>query len=211
MHSYLIQFAKLAQLQFISHLDLMSAWNYVLRRSLLPLRYSEGFNPHPRFAIIAPLEVGITSDCELLEVQLQTAMDSSVIYQQLSAVLPQGITIYKVTPLYYEPRQHPSARVHSLSYSLTCRGITPEEVEVRKNSQQDIIRQHPRKKPRTFSVADELLTLHTVPEDKSCRIDFTLRRQNTGSLRASEIAHQLLAIPPENIIQFSRTKIGLNL
>ena len=55
----MVVFEKGETLRYIGHLDLMRAMQRALRRSGLPIRYSNGFNPHIRLSFAAPLSVGV--------------------------------------------------------------------------------------------------------------------------------------------------------
>ena len=66
-----LKFGRDSRLKFISHLDMMRAWQRVFTRAGLKLAYSEGFSPHPKFTIAAPLPVGVTSDAEFAEIFLE--------------------------------------------------------------------------------------------------------------------------------------------
>ena len=55
-----IKFSRGEQLKFLSHLDLMRLWERALRRAGINPAYSEGFSPHPRISLAAPLAVGVT-------------------------------------------------------------------------------------------------------------------------------------------------------
>ena len=69
-----ITFAKGEEVRYISHLDLMRAWERLLRRANVPLAYSKGFNPHPKMSFATPLPVGVTGTAELMDVVLETTM-----------------------------------------------------------------------------------------------------------------------------------------
>ena len=55
-------FSRGERTKYITHLDLMRFWERAFRRARVPIAHSEGFRPHPRFALAAPLPVGVTSD-----------------------------------------------------------------------------------------------------------------------------------------------------
>ena len=55
--------------------------------------YSEGFSPHPRFGFALPLSVGISSDCEFVDIKLAEDMSAEEVGNRLSAVMPDGIEI----------------------------------------------------------------------------------------------------------------------
>ena len=62
-----IRYAKGESLRFIGHLDLQRLWERALRRSRLPVRYSQGFHPRARLNLASALPLGFLSDEELLE------------------------------------------------------------------------------------------------------------------------------------------------
>ena len=53
-----IGFEKREPVRFVSHLDLQRALQRALRRSGLPLAYSQGFHPHPLVSLASALAVG---------------------------------------------------------------------------------------------------------------------------------------------------------
>lgn len=69
------EFAKKGALKYISHLDLQRTIVRILKRSKIPVRYTQGFNPHPKIVFGLPLSVGCESECELLDVYM--VMDES--------------------------------------------------------------------------------------------------------------------------------------
>ena len=66
-----ITFEKKPRLRHIGHLDLMRAMQRALRRSGLPIAYSNGFNPHIVMSFASALSSGIPGDAELLDVSLK--------------------------------------------------------------------------------------------------------------------------------------------
>lgn len=64
-----IKFAKFGVVRFIGHLDVMRYFQKVIRRSELPVCYSQGFSPHQLMSFALPLGVGVTSDGEYMEVE----------------------------------------------------------------------------------------------------------------------------------------------
>jgi len=88
-----LRFAKGAAIKYISHLDLARAWERIFRRAGLPLVYSQGFNPRPRFQIAAGLPVGVASRAELLDVWLMQPLEPEEVLARLQAVAPPGLEI----------------------------------------------------------------------------------------------------------------------
>ena len=91
-----IRFCRGEEIKFISHLDIMRLWQRALNRAGIPLAYSEGFNPHPRMSLAAPLALGITSDAELMDVVLAKWASPHSFTEAVSRQLPPGIEIIQV-------------------------------------------------------------------------------------------------------------------
>lgn len=64
------EFTKKGGLKYISHLDLQRAFARIIKRSTVPIRYTEGFNPHPKMVFGLPLSVGCESECELIDIYM---------------------------------------------------------------------------------------------------------------------------------------------
>jgi len=89
-------FRKEAEVKYISHLDLMRAWERALRRAAVPLAYSQGFNPRPRLFFAAALPVGFTGRAEMLDVLLEQRMGLHDFTARLRAQLPVGLWLENV-------------------------------------------------------------------------------------------------------------------
>ena len=83
-------------IKFISHLDIMRLWERALRRAQIPLAYSEGFSPHPRISLAAPLPVGVTSEAELMDVFVSKWVSPHWFITAAGQQMPLGIEILDV-------------------------------------------------------------------------------------------------------------------
>ena len=72
---YLLTFRKHEGARFLSHLDLQATLEYGMRRAGLPLELSEGFNPRPRYSLVAALPLGYVGEHELLEMTLRDDLE----------------------------------------------------------------------------------------------------------------------------------------
>ncbi len=95
----IIVFEKGPRLRHIGHLDLMRAMQRALRRSGLPLRYSQGFNPHILITFAAPLSVGMPGEREIMEVPIEGDMAPEAFMEKLSAALPPDLPCLSVRPV----------------------------------------------------------------------------------------------------------------
>jgi len=88
-----IRFCRGEEVKFISHLDIMRLWQRAFNRAGISLAYSEGFNPHPRLSLAAPLALSVTSEAELLDVVLSEPSSPPYFTAAVSQQLPAGIEI----------------------------------------------------------------------------------------------------------------------
>lgn len=121
-----IRFAKGEALKYISHLDLARTWERVFRRAGLPVAYSQGFNPRPRFQIAAALPVGVTGRAELLDIWLDQALSPVDVCARLQPALPLGLDIIDLAEV---ALQGPSlqSQLRTADYSAIVRSGEPVE------------------------------------------------------------------------------------
>jgi radical SAM-linked protein len=91
-----ITFSRGPQVKFVSHLDITRMWERAFRRAALPLAYTQGFSPHPKLAIAAPLAMSVTADAELLDVELDRRMDLEYALKCIRMQLPPGFDVHEV-------------------------------------------------------------------------------------------------------------------
>ena len=94
-----IRFSRGQEVKFISHLDIMRLWHRALNRAGISLAYSEGFNPHPRMSLAAPLAVGVTSEAELMDITLTRFVSPHFFTSAVGQQLPPGIEILQAYPV----------------------------------------------------------------------------------------------------------------
>lgn len=107
VHRIRVRFGKHTPMRFTGHLDLARAWERLLRRAAVPLAYSKGFNPRPRLSLAAALPLGVTSECELVDMWLKGPAAPDDLMATLTAAAPPGLTVHslKEVPLSSPPLQ----------------------------------------------------------------------------------------------------------
>ncbi|MGN0667200.1 MAG: TIGR03936 family radical SAM-associated protein [Huintestinicola sp.] len=86
-------FAKQGRAVYISHLDLMRVMQRSLKRSGLPVWYTEGFNPRIYLNFPLALSLGVESECEPMDLAVVEDVSVDEIRDRLNAVLPDGLHI----------------------------------------------------------------------------------------------------------------------
>ena len=75
---------------WMSHLDTMRTLQRAIKRAGIPIRYSEGFNPHELISILLPLSVGTASLCQIADIRVREDVDIAALPAQLTAVMPRA-------------------------------------------------------------------------------------------------------------------------
>lgn len=65
-----IKFAKDGVMKFVGHLDTMRYFQKAIRRAGLPAAYSKGFHPHMLLSFALPLGVGVTTEGDYFDLEL---------------------------------------------------------------------------------------------------------------------------------------------
>ncbi len=191
-----IRFSRGQELKFISHLDIMRLWQRALYRAGVSLAYSEGYTPHPRISLAAPLALRVTSEAELMDVFCTRWVSPHWFTHAVGQQLPLGIQILKV---YSIPLTLPSlqAQVRHAEYKV--------DVETEKG-QQDVEAalssllaveylpwQHQRDTgPRSYDLRALIDDLWLIEWHRGhCTIGMKLRCSNSGSGRPEQVTAAL--------------------
>ncbi|MBR4711787.1 MAG: TIGR03936 family radical SAM-associated protein [Clostridia bacterium] len=84
----LATFEKSERLRHIGHLDILRAMQRALRRSGLPVAYSNGFNPHILLSFASALPVGAAGTCEVMEVAMAEETSPEEFLRRMNGALP---------------------------------------------------------------------------------------------------------------------------
>lgn len=104
MSKYRIKFSKTGMGKFISHLDLLRAFNRTVTRAGLPVRYTQGFNPHQIMTFALPLSVGTESVTEFVDIDFEDGTDFDEILNGLNENFPQDLHAVSVTEPVYKAK-----------------------------------------------------------------------------------------------------------
>lgn len=93
---YRITYTKGDRVKYISHLDFIRCFNRAFKRANIPVKYSNGFNPHILLNIALPCPVGVSSVCEMLDIELTEKISCDDFASSMTKALPCDIKILKI-------------------------------------------------------------------------------------------------------------------
>lgn len=92
-HRYRLVYRRQGPARFASHLDVVRTLERAARRARLPVAYSQGFNPHVRFGVAAPLAVGWTAAADVVDLELTTEVAPAALVEAFNRALPRGLEV----------------------------------------------------------------------------------------------------------------------
>ncbi|MDI3480482.1 MAG: hypothetical protein PWQ97_137 [Tepidanaerobacteraceae bacterium] len=119
-----IKFEKAEPVKYISHLDMMRAFERAFRRAKLPLAYSKGFTPHPRLIFSPALSVGVTSSSEYVDVEFYEDIPVQEVLRRLNSCLPEGLKALKASDF---EGKFALSEINAALYAVSLAGDYPKE------------------------------------------------------------------------------------
>lgn len=120
-------FEKKGDAVYISHLDLMRIFQRAFQRADIMIWHSQGFSPRAYVSIALPLSVGMSSQCEILDFEIEDgSVELSLVPEKLNATLPEGI---RVLCAYNSDRKIRHLAYLAADVSLEYDGGVPEGAE----------------------------------------------------------------------------------
>jgi radical SAM-linked protein len=124
LNSLRVKFIRGEEVKYISHLDLMRVFERALRRSGIPVSYSQGFNPHPGMVFGLPLSVGVTSEAEYADFELDKAVAPDEFIKRLNDQLPKGLRLVDAKEKKIKTNIMASVARASYDVLISCAGDT---------------------------------------------------------------------------------------
>lgn len=198
-----VRYAKAGRASMLSHLEITHALERIVRRSGLPFALSEGFSPHMKLAFGPALPVGVGGVAEVFDVLLTAYIAPERALSALKEAAPFDLA--PVEASYVEPAAPAASVAFSESaYEVELDGPlaelhVPDEVTVVRKG-----------KEKTLCTADFLVG---EPALAAKGFTFTLRSQESGSLRADAFADACIqaSVPATatapRIVSFTRSAL----
>lgn len=115
-----IKYAKTGVLRYIGHLDVMRYFQKAIRRAGLDVAYSQGYSPHQLITFAAPLGLGITSEGEYFDAEMNSITSSEDMVARFNAVMAPDMEVKDIVRL-KEGAKTAMAVVAGSDYLVTCR------------------------------------------------------------------------------------------
>ncbi|MDE7322376.1 MAG: TIGR03936 family radical SAM-associated protein [Lachnospiraceae bacterium] len=115
-----IKFSKHGALKFIGHLDVMRYFQKAIRRAGIDISYSAGFSPHQIMSFASPLGIGLESNGEYMDIEVNSLSSAKEFVDALNAQMVEGIKVLEVR-LLPENAGNAMASVAAAKYTVSFR------------------------------------------------------------------------------------------
>jgi radical SAM-linked protein len=186
-HRFRITYSKTSAMRYTGHLDVLRAWERTIRRAGLAIAFSEGFNPRPRINLAVALPLGITSECELIDILLLEDPLPFDLQNQLNEAAPPGLEVTKVTKI---PNDAPKlqklteAADYEVRFDQDTQNDNLTEKIVGLLEASDIIRE---RRGKTYNLRPLILKLETLQENGNTIIQIRLLLKEGATGRPEEV------------------------
>ena len=199
----LLTFSKEGDASYLSHHDLMRLFERALRRAGLPVRMTQGFNPHPRMAILQALALGVEADREPVQIDFQPPVAPDEVVHRLGAQLPKGIRLRAAQEL--PPGVKPL--VTSLAYEAELPAGAAAEADIERFLARDavVVERISPKRRRTLDLRPALVSMTL----EGRRLRFELRVGAECTPKPTEVVAALLDDQAAAHARLRRTQVTL--
>lgn len=187
-----VRFDKTGRIKYISHLDMYRAFIRAIRRTDIPVWYTEGFNPHVYLNFVLPVPLGCESVGDAFDMRLTEDYPLEKIPSEMNRYLPEGIVCTSA----YLPSDK-AKTVCSAEYELFFDSFSAEKAEYAvKNvplTYVKIGKVKGRKSEKTVSISENIRSFSVTEENGLYKISVVLSAGNTININPFEFASALSA------------------
>ncbi|MEA3422428.1 MAG: TIGR03936 family radical SAM-associated protein [Bacillota bacterium] len=199
---------KNGRLRFLSHLESLKMLERSMRRADVPMKFSNGFNPHPNISFASPLPVGSLSDYEIIDVDVIFEFDIEEIISDQAKYFPVEFRL--IDGYFIENGKSLMSQVASADYSVKINAdIKSEDIkEAIENflSKESVVIKKKTKRGRYIDIDIREQVQDLIFDDE---VEMIFMRIDTGSvsnLKPLALLDQLMVIPHEKV-DVLRTKL----
>lgn len=203
MKNVRVWFTKKGRAKYISHLDMNRCMQRAIKRSGLPVWYTEGFNPHIYITFALPLSLGFESDCEILDMKLtddELAFDKAA--EMLNSAMPEGIKILRIAE-----QKNKVAAIKSARYFVKLYGAPKNAGELWQGfiAKDEILTEKKTKKGiKTINLKEFIISADVISDDKDFCVDLVVSAGSNDNINPNLV---LTAFKEVTGVQYSAADV----
>ena len=188
-HVLRFKFKKFGPVVYIGHLDIMRFFQKAIRRSGIDAAYTEGFSPHLKLSFAQPLSVGVETDGDYFDLEMNTLPDLTTLVAEMNKQCVDGIEILNVT-LLNDDVQNGMSSVKAADYIYTFDSLADsKELLDRFFSQKTYIFEYVRKEKTKVKDLMEDIYEYKILSDNELLVK--VNSSSAGNLKADVVIEAL--------------------
>lgn len=204
-----VLYSKGESLRFTGHLDMQRIWERLLRRSKLPVRYSQGFHPRARLNLASALPLGCISDSELLDFWMNEPESVNEIQNKLISSSPPSLMINSVD---FVDLREASLQAQMKASEFDAFFFDPQDLAILNQKIQDLLSMDTiirTRRKKTYDLLPLIINLQTTPMDQGVSgLKMTLKAEQGSTGRPDEVLDELGYTNTEYLVK--RTQLILS-
>lgn len=190
-----VKFSKHGVLKFIGHLDVMRYFQKAIRRAEIDVAYSTGFSPHQIMSFAAPLGVGLESNGEYMDLEVNSLTSSQNFIDALNTQMADGIEILEAK-LLPEKAGNAMASVAAAKYTVRFReDMCPTEqvfssIEDFYAQDEIIVTKKTKKNEATFDMKPYLFSLEKKADEEHA-VSMLVDASSAGNIKPGLVIQTL--------------------
>ena len=212
MNKYRLKFSKIGKIKYTGHLDLLKIFQRAIKRSNLPISYSQGFNPHQIMSFAIPLPLGMESQAEHIDMQFDENLDCNFIKDTLNKNMPIGMEILNVVKLKEGQKSAPSIVCIGEYEILLNNNINKNNIDEFLKQEEINIERISKKRGKetikTVNIKEDIFNIEIIENNKIKTIISTGSAKNLKPDILIESLYKFLNLPYEKYkIHYKRTAL----
>lgn len=186
MRNVRLIYKKQGRAKYISHLDINRLFSRVLKRSGLPVWYTEGFNPHISLIFALPLSLGYVSEYDVCDFKItDDNLSNDEIADVLRSAFPESIEVVNVID--------PTMKVKELMFAkftvnIDCTDENAEKLKSFLSADEILVDKTTKKKQlKSFDVKPKIKSMQIVDNDDGISVTLLLPAGSEDNINPSII------------------------
>jgi len=122
--------SKQGRARMVGHLEYLKMFQRAVRRAQIPVRFSQGFHPTPKISYLEALPMGVSSEAELIDLELHFKIPVEQVVGDINQQLPEGFKIISGKIISWKSPS-PSATVAASHYRVPLPDSVPDDLAER--------------------------------------------------------------------------------
>lgn len=204
MFRVLLKLHKGEEIKYLSHRDVIRAFEFALRRARIDVAYSSGFNPRPRMSFGSAIGVGVTSDDERIVLELASNQDACDIEERLNSQLPDGLQVLE-TEVVSDGVKSPLSELNASQFRITLEcdseAINMAIEKILSSDEVRIVRER-EGKTKEIDIRPYISEINIVKaDDRKVVIDVSLRSSDSGGASPKDFVQALRSLVSNLVVR----------